>query len=133
MIITGSELADIASAVLSPQPENIGPMSVDVHVENGFEIQSGRFHVAKTAEVLNMPTHLAALLTGRSSHMRQGIYMPGGWVDPGYTSSDDQPFVLEFFNMSGRARNIQDNEAGARLVFYKLDDNVDSYNGKWQG
>lgn len=135
MILTGEALRDAAGAALDPRPPDgaFGPVSVDVHLpDDGPRIvESGEHLVAEAAESVDVPRNLAALLTGRSKHMRQGLFMPAGWVDPGFRSGPSGPFKLEFGNTSDGAALLESGEAAGRLVFFRLQDRTEGYDGRW--
>lgn len=126
MIIVGDDLCDVVDVTLDPRPK-VNGASVDVHVKEELVIPAKSFETIDALEYFDMLNELTAHLTGRSAHMRQGIYMPGGYVDPGYEGS----LKLEFFNMSNESVRIEEGEAAARLTFYKLQDAVESYDGRW--
>lgn len=128
MILTGDALQKAVNETFAYPPEELDPISVDVHVSGGLHLRPQSFGTVGTLEDFDVPTYMACLLTGRSSHMRQGIYMPGGWIDPGKRGSVE----LEFFNMSMKEHYIDRGEPGARLVFFELAEGVDAYDGKWQ-
>jgi deoxycytidine triphosphate deaminase len=137
MILTGEALRDAAERALRPDVVpghglgggRFGPISVDVHV--GFAdrriVESGEHLVVPALEEVDMPTDLAAMITGRSTHMRSGLFMPAGWVDPGYSGE----LKLEFGNTSDGAAVIDGHEAAARLVFFQLDGDTDGYSGRY--
>lgn len=138
MILTGDALREIAREALSlPLEPNhplrgesrFGPISVDVHV--GFEdmriVESGEHLVVPALERVDMPTDVAAMITGRSTHMRSGMFMPAGWVDPGYSGE----LKLEFGNTSDGASVIEGHEPAGRLVFFELRSETQGYNGRY--
>lgn len=117
MILTGEALRITAAAVMDPTPE-VDEASVDVHVPEDIVIEPHSFEVVNAVEELTMPGHVAATITGRSCHMRDGVTMPGGFVDPTF----DDAFALEFFNHSDEPYIIEAGEAGGRLTFMRLRD-----------
>ena len=133
MILTGDALYEAALRALDHPDETdagrFGPISVDVHV--GFEerriVESGEHLVVDALETIDMPADLAALLTGRSTHMRDGLFMPAGWIDPGYSGR----LKLEFGNTSDGAAVIDGREAAGRLVFFRLDRETRGYDGRY--
>jgi dCTP deaminase len=131
MILTGGRLIHAAETALEPEPEHsdYGPVSVDVHLDepNTVLVESGEHWVTPARERIDMPNDVAALLTGRSTHMRDGLFMPAGWVDPGYTGE----LKLEFGNTSDGAAILESGEPAARLVFFELRGEVDGYDGKY--
>jgi len=132
MILTGGALYETAENALTPapDPDAFGPVSVDVRVDidgTGIIVESGDHLVAPALEEMDMPDDKAALLTGRSTHMRQGMFMPAGWVDPGYSGV----LKLEFGNTSDGAAYLEDGEAAARLIFFELRRETDGYDGQY--
>lgn len=127
MILVGEQLESAAVQTLHPLIASVDSTSVDVHVSQGLLLEPKEFKTVPTSEAFDLATDLTCLLTGRSSHMRRGLYMPGGWVDPGMKGHVE----LEIFNMSDEQREIRKGEAAARLVFFELSEFVDAYDGKW--
>lgn len=117
MILAGDALEAAAGMALDPTPE-VDRASVDVHASERTVVEPHGYAVTEAAEALSMPDGLAATITGRSSHMRAGVTMPGGFVDPGY----EAPFALEFFNHGDEPFVIEEGEAAGRLTFFRLMD-----------
>jgi deoxycytidine triphosphate deaminase len=115
MILAGEALESIAEEVMDPTPE-VDFVSVDVHVPQDVRIKSHGYKVIDAEETLDMPDDVAATITGRSSHMRKGVTMPGGVVDPEFSGD----FALEFFNHSDYPFFIKEGEAAGRLTFFQL-------------
>ena len=128
MILVNNALRRAAVETLHPFNGSCDQISVDVHSAAGLNLEPVSFGTVSALESFDVPTDLACLLTGRSSHMRRGIYMPGGWIDPGKTGSVE----LEFFNMSDENYYVERGEAAARLVFFELTEEVEPYDGTWQ-
>ena len=127
MILTGHDLASVVMAALNPVPLKTDPISIDIHIAKKLEIEPGGFDTAPAREEFDMPTDIAALLTGRSIHMRRGINTPMGWIDPGKRGEVE----LEFFNMSDEMQTLDKHEAVARLVFFQVG-NTEGYDGRFQ-
>jgi len=128
MILIGAALQEVAETALEPEPSPVdfGPMSVDVHVPERVEVEPHGFTVVDAAEKLSMPTDMGAQITGRSSHMRDGVTMPGGFVDPGFEGA----FALEFFNHSDKTYVLEPGEAGGRLTIFELGNGTNGYQGR---
>ncbi len=135
MILTGEALVEAANAALypSPAPEDFGPVSVDVYadIDEPLIVESGQHVVLPCSQAVDMPNDVMAVVTGRSTHMRSGLFMPCGIVDPGFRSSEESPFKLEFGNTSDGAGLIEPDEPAARLTFIKLAEKTDGYDGRW--
>lgn len=131
VILIGGALYDVAERALdpAPEPEDFGPVSVDVHAGFGDRriVESGEHLVVPALEQVHMPNDVVALLTGRSTHMRDGLFVPAGWVDPGYSGE----LKLEFGNTSDGAAVIEGHEAAARLVFFELRNETGGYDGRY--
>jgi len=115
MILTGVALEAAANHVLSPalEPDRA---SIDVRVSEPVVVEPHSYAVVDSLETVKMPENLAATITGRSSHMRAGVTMPGGVVDPGY----EDTFALEFFNHNGEPFELEAGDRGGRLTFMQL-------------
>lgn len=137
MILTGDALREAAREALDPTPvpSDYGPVSVDVYadIDEPRIVESGEHLVVPCYQDVEMPNDLCAMVTGRSTHMRDGLFMPAGWVDPGFYSdrADDFPFKLEFGNTSDGAGLIEPDEPAARLVFFGLREETEGYDGRW--
>jgi len=135
MILTERALVDAAAAALNPAPDpgDYDPVSVDVYadIDEPLIIESGQHVVQPCSQRVNMPDNLVAFVSGRSTHMRRGIFMPFGVVDPGFKSDRNNPFKLEFGNTSDGAGLIEPDEPAARLTFIELKSETDGYDGQW--
>lgn len=130
--LCGSELREAARSALSPEPAGsmFGPASVDVGVEpadSPIVVESGEHLVLPAEERVSMAPDLCAQVTGRSAHMRDGLFMPAGWIDPGYEGE----LKLEFGNTSDGAAVLDPLEPVARLTFFRLPEETDGYDGRW--
>lgn len=134
-ILTGAALQEAAETALDPEPEPVdfGPMSVDVYadIDEPHIVESGEHWVVPAREHIDVPRDIAILISGRSTHMRQGLFMPVGWLDPGFVSSYDSPLKLEFGNTSDGASLIEPDEAAARLTFFELESGTQGYRGRY--
>lgn len=88
-----------------PRPVDLGDPStmVDLYTEfvvprGGFyELSPGGFVLGHTAEILDVPSYMAAHVQGKSSIARLGIAIEAaGFIDPGYVGS----ITLEILNMA---------------------------------
>lgn len=135
MILSNGALMEAAEGILDPAPEptDFGPISVDVYadIDEPHIVESGDHWVVAARENVDMPKDTAAMITGRSTHMRDGLFMPAGWLDPGFKSSDRSPLKLEFGNTSDGAGLIEPDEAAARLVFFRLETGTNGYQGRY--
>lgn len=135
MILTGAALQEVAETALDPEPSPtaFGPTSVDVYpgIDEPHIVESGEHWVVPAREHIDVPKDIAVLISGRSTHMRQGLFMPVGWLDPGFKSTDESPLKLEFGNTSDGASLVEYNEPAARLTFFELADGTNGYQGRY--
>jgi len=135
MILTGAALQEVAETMLEPEPSPVdfGPTSVDVYpdIDEPHIVESGEHWVVAARENIDVPKDIAILISGRSSHMRQGLFMPVGWLDPGFRSSDAEPLKLEFGNTSDGASLVEADEPAARLTLFELRDGTNGYQGRY--
>ena len=147
------------SLVIEPITDGqIQPASVDIRLGNTFSIVDdtptgiislsseiryktitadkylllpGQFVLATTMEYFELPDDLTALVEGRSSLGRMGLFIQNaGWVDPGFKGE----ITLELFNANRCAIELKSGRRVGQLVFAKMDDKAQvPYNGKYQG
>ncbi len=80
-------------------------------------------------EVVNLPKDVMALATPRSSLLRCGVTVNTAVWDAGYCGRSESLLVVynpQGFRLQKNARIIQ-------LVFFKLENETEGYNGKYQG
>lgn len=86
--------------------------------DSGFILMPGRFILAETMEVVNLPTDIAMKLDGRSSVGRLGIliHLTAGWIDPGFTGT----ITLEIFNANARPIVLYPGMVIGQLEIHKI-------------
>lgn len=137
MILTGEALREAARSALDPPPAegDFGPVSVDVHahIEEPKIVESGEHWVIAAQQDISVPLDIVVMITGRSKHMQDGLFMPAGWLDPGFESdrAGGSPLKLEFGNTSDGAGLVEPDEPAARLTFFQLDGETEGYDGRW--
>lgn len=64
--------------------------------KEAFALETGDFVLAMTHESITVPTHLIAMVQGRSTYARMGLSMhqTAPWIQPGWSG----PIVLEIMN-----------------------------------
>ena len=80
-------------------------------------------------EIVNLPKNIMALATPRSSLLRCGVTVNTAVWDAGYCGRSESLLVVynpQGFRLQKNARIIQ-------LVFFRLDNETEGYNGKYQG
>ena len=137
MILTGEPLRRAASEALRPSPaeSDYGAVSVDIYaaIDEPRVVESGEHLVVPAYPDIAVPLDKAVMITGRSSHMRRGVFMPAGWLDPGFESDRDagRPLKLEFGNTSDGAAILDHREPAARLTFFEVLGDTDGYDGSY--
>ena len=79
-------------------------------------------------EIVNLPRNVMALATPRSSLLRCGVTVNTAVWDAGYCGRSESLLVVynpQGFRLQKNARIIQ-------LVFFRLDNETEGYNGKYQ-
>ncbi len=96
-----------------------------------YLILPGQFVLATTMEYFELPDNLTALVEGRSSLGRMGLFIQNaGWIDPGFKGE----ITLELYNANRCAIELKYGRRIGQLVFAEMDDHaLNPYNGKYQG
>jgi dUTP pyrophosphatase len=80
-------------------------------------------------EVVNLPKNVMALARPRSSLLRCGVSVGTAVWDAGYSGRSESLLIV--YNSQGF--RIQRNARIVQLVFYRLEEETEGYNGKYQG
>ena len=98
---------------------------------NEFVVPTRGFVLATTMEVIRIPNNLTAVIQGRSSVGRLGLFIQNaGWVDPGFEGA----ITLELYNANAAPMRIEAGRRICQLVIAQADDVVENpYHGKYQG
>lgn len=103
--------------------------SYDVRVDQDILLWPGRFVLASTIEVFDMPHHLAAIVHDKSTLARRGICVQNTFIDPGFKGW----LTLEITNHSWRFWRMRKGDPVAQIVFHVLDEPTNApYRGKYQ-
>lgn len=94
-------------------------------------IPSGEFILASTLEHIKIPRNIIAMVQGRSSIGRKGLFVQNaGWIDPGFEGN----ITLELFNPNNLPIEIKAGQRICQIVFaYLKTPSENPYNGKYQG
>lgn len=86
--------------------------------------------LATTREKIKLPKNVGAIVTGRSSIGRLGLFIENaGWVDPAFEGE----ITLELFNSSDFPIKIDIGRRVAQLILVEIEGEVaNPYNGKYQ-
>ncbi len=145
--------------VIDPiKEESIQPASVDCYLGNHFlvvdhnhmdmitmdseikyrevecdqiTIPANSFLLATTKEYFKLPNNIMAMVEGRSSIGRTGLFIQNaGLVDPGFEGN----ITLELYNANSLPIKLKSGRRICQLVFYQMDQEVENpYRGKYQG
>jgi deoxycytidine triphosphate deaminase len=111
-------------------PELIEVASYDPKKRSTFIFKPGLYYMVKTVEVVNMPSHIAAVVKPRTTTFRSGLYLRAGFINPGYNGTLD-------FAIKNEGLIPVEVELGARfaqIFFMEVKGKaVNTYRGQWQG
>lgn len=129
MIRVNKGLNDLVKTTFEPVPpeERVEGMSVTLVSDEDVVVPAGGFETFGAREALDVPDGVTFQVTGLSRHMRSGLFMPAGWVDPGYSGG----FTLEIANHADVPRRIDEGEEAAKLVAFMLYERVEGYEGRF--
>jgi dCTP deaminase len=102
--------------------------SYDVRIDQNLILWPGRFALASTMEMFNMPLDLAAVVMDKSTNARRGLCCQNTFVDPGFRGW----LTIELTNHSWRFIRLVKGDAIAQIVFHQLDHPTKGYAGKYQ-
>lgn len=87
------------------------------------------YYVIKTAEEVNMPENLLAIMTPRSTLFRSGVYIFGGQVPPGYKGG----LSVGMYNFRDQEFKLEMGARVAHIMFFEVKGESNLYRGQWQG
>lgn len=94
-----------------------------------FILHSGSFVLGTTVEIVEVPKDMAAMVHGRSSIGRLGLFIENaGWIDPGFRGE----ITLELFNASPNQIILDAGRRICQVVFTYTDCTTSGYQGKYQ-
>ena len=102
----------------------------EIQDDGAFAIAPGQFVLATTREFVQMPTHIAGFVQGRSSIGRIGLTTQNaGFIDPGFHGA----ITLELVNESNRVINLKPGYPIAQLILFRASSVSRGYAGKYNG
>lgn len=103
---------------------------VEVRPGKTFKLRPGQFALATTVEEINLPSHLAAFVQGRSSIGRAGLTVQNaGYIDPGFHGH----ITLELKNETSSTISIRPGYPVAQIVYEEARGVEKPYSGKYNG
>lgn len=127
-------------ALLSIQPENGGlvirpyaqesqqPASYDLRASEPVVINKNMMTLLASKEWVELPVGIAATLRCRSSYARRGVFISGGFVDPGFRGH----LTLCLYNCGAENVSVLEGDRIVQMVFQQVDMPGDGYSGRYQ-
>lgn len=114
--------------VIDPYNRETVTAGTDEVTADFIDLAPGRFLLAETLEVIELPDNIVASIEGKSSIARLGIelHQTGGWIDAGFRGT----ITLEMCNVNHRPVRIHAGMAIGQLVFYTTERADRPYNMK---
>jgi len=138
---TGRAISQIADCFIELIAELSSSEDRDISRFNGLADKIARieeenkphtsFQLLSTREVLTLPNDIRAVIHGRSSLARLGVYIhvSAGFVDAGFSGQ----ITLECLNVSGKTVTLLPGDRVAQAEFCMLDNpSIDPYKGRYQ-
>jgi dCTP deaminase len=89
---------------------------------------AGEFMLASTKEFFNMPSDVLGVVHDKSTWARQGLAIQNTVIEPGWRGY----LTIELSNHGINDLKIVDGDPIAQIIFHRLDEPVDGYDGKYQ-
>lgn len=119
----------VAKGVQNGLSYGLSSASYDVRIDQKLLMWPGRFALASTIEVFDMPADLAAIVMDKSTNARRGLCVQNTFVDPGFRGW----LTVELTNHSWKFIRLEPGDAIAQVVFHQLDQPAThTYKGKYQ-
>ena len=106
----------------------IQQVGVDLTLASDVTIQNGASVNVSLNESVYLPSHMYAMLYGRSSYNRRGILIRGSVYDPGYQGV----IGCTIYNLSGETILMNANTRICQMLFFEANP-ASSYSGQFQG
>ena len=115
--------------VLEPYAtESQQPASYDLRASELVVIKRHVMTLLASKEWIELPLDIAATLRCRSSFARRGIFISGGFVDPGFRGH----LTLCLANLGAEDLTVQEGERIIQMIFHEVDDAGEGYSGRYQ-
>lgn len=108
--------------------ESQQPASYDLRANEDFILEKGQLTLVASRELVELPSDLAATLRCRSSYARRGLFISGGFVDPGFRGH----LTLCLVNMGDAPIRISGGDRIVQMVFQEVTDGGEVYQGRYQ-
>lgn len=118
-----------------PEPVQYQPASLDIRLGKNYSnehtgemhtdcdkiiIEPQTFYLAHTLEVVSLPDHISAMVSGRSSLGRKGliVHATAGWIDAGFSGD----ITLEVYNFSNEPIVLVPEQRIGQILFFPMDE-----------
>ncbi|WGI17686.1 hypothetical protein [Methanonatronarchaeum sp. AMET-Sl] len=101
------------------------PASYDLRVDQDYVLEG--HCLVSSLETVGLPMDVAGLIRMRSTFGREGVFLSGGYIDPGYKGD----ITLCLFN-AGEPVEIEEGEGIAQIIFFEVIGETGGYDGKYQ-
>ncbi len=108
--------------------ESQQPASYDLRASEPINIRRNMMTLLASKEWVELPLDIAATLRCRSSFARRGIFISGGFVDPGFRGH----LTLCLYNCGTEDVSVQEGERIVQMIFQQVDTQTDGYAGRYQ-
>jgi dCTP deaminase len=114
--------------IIDPYREETIRSHTHEKTSDSMVLEPGRFMLAETLEVIELPDNVVASIEGKSSIARLGVelHQTGGWIDAGFRGS----ITLEMCNVNQRPVKMYAGMPVGQLVFYTTERALRPYNLK---
>ncbi len=114
----------------TPQAKLVGKANLDhLQEEDFFIFKPGKYHLIKTIERVNLPTHLSGIILPRTTLFRSGLGLFNGIVQPGYQGE----LTFGLCNLGPSPVKIAFGARVVHITFHEVLGKGNQYRGQWQG
>ena len=104
------------------------PASYDLRAAEDSLLKRGVMTLIASMEWVEVPADLAATMRCRSSFARRGIFLSGGFVDPGFRGH----LTLCLLNMGPDEIHLRKGERIIQMILNEVSAGDHTYNGRYQ-
>lgn len=133
MILSAAEirrrLGEAGGLVIRPYSETCQqPASYDLRVTGHHILPKAACTLIPSLEWVELPADLAATLRCRSSYARRGLFLSGGFVDPGFRGQ----LTLCLGNLGTGDIVLAPSDRVVQMILHQVKDGAGLYNGRYQ-
>jgi len=128
ILLESDILKSIEKGDLSIEPfceESLQPASYDLRADQEYTIQG--LTLVSTMETVELPEDMAGIVRMRSTFGREGVFLSGGYIDPGYKGD----ITLCLMNAEVPVE-IKEGEGVSQIIFFSVSGSTKGYSGKYQ-